>query len=707
MTKEIIIFYLLYLGLNLFNAFIITHQVLNKYIVPFKHTFKGETNAIIGNLFTLNLIGLLILLFSKNLYLFLLVLVVFTGVINLLLFAINVFNLYFGTAFTKECVDMFKNPVKGMSKGILKEILNELFGYYRIILFFPFMLLFLLFIVFNKSEMSQILIPINNFSILSIISFSVLMIIFAWSNYKKMYLKDLAVKAAESTYGIQNYGIYSFYLSSLFSFASIPDLLLKTKKKNFSALIKDYNLYNKNIVNYTNFINNEVYSNNLKLNMISEGITVDKSLINEEQSLSGILAGKHLVLVQMESMSRFLLDIPILKKDFPFLRTILEESVDFTEFYSSVGMGVSSDAEVTTLTGLYGTGYNSLYWSKFDFLKKYYKDKKELNALPKYFNNNGYYSEAVHGDYKQFYNREYAYPEIMGFQNFIGLNDFKNKKSCNRDGIVNMFSYEYSKGKNHISPWISDYQLADSIRNKIRTFKKSTFLFPITMMPHTPFEYYPQKNKKYITKYGLKDLTKKYLRFADYYDGVIKRFFTGKNDCMEIDSNSVYLFYGDHGCGIKNGDLSKLFHSNLSKLEERRFLQQLVCFLYVPGKKEKVQNGFVVKEGLIKGNQDLVRGQMDIYRTIIELFGLETNQNAYFGTHLLSKEPTFVLDNRLQDVIFDKLIFSMRNRNQTYPLNKSIDNKWYEYIKNFKILNDILIEEDGIQTKLNEAILKH
>jgi phosphoglycerol transferase MdoB-like AlkP superfamily enzyme len=403
-------------------------------------------------------------------------------------------------------------------------------------------------------------------------------------------------------------------------------------------------------------------------------------------------------------MRRFLLDIPGFKNEFPFLRTLLEESVDFTAFYSSVGLGVSSDAEITTLTGLYATGYNSLYWSKFNYFEKKYKVKMELTSLPKYFNYHGYHTEAIHGDNKQFYNREFAYPEILGFQQFFALEDFRDKNKRKRDGILEMFSYEYSHGKYHVAPWISDYQLADKVRKTIYFSENPTFLFPITMMPHTPFEFYPNNNKPYIDNRDLKELTKKYLRFSDYYDEVIKRFFIDENNNEMIDSNTVYLFYGDHGSGIKNGDISKLFQRKLSALEERKLLQQLVCFLYVPGTKEINKNGIVLKKGLIKGKQNLVRGQMDIYRSIIELFGLKTNNAAYFGTHLLSSEPNFVLDNKLQDVMMDQYVFSMRNRKHTFPENATVDNRIFENIKRFKMLNDILIEEEGIQNSLNHAL---
>ena len=194
MTHETVLLYLLYLLLKLLNATIISHQVSNKYIVPFKHTFKGEFNAILGNLFTLNLVAFILLLFTKNLYWFSLILLIITGALNLMLFLLNVFNLYYGNAFTKDSLDMFKNPIKGISKGLGKEIIKELFSYYRIILFMPFFIFFTAIVLFGKSNLELIVIPINFTSVIIAIFFSLVMILLAWIIYERMYLKDLTKK---------------------------------------------------------------------------------------------------------------------------------------------------------------------------------------------------------------------------------------------------------------------------------------------------------------------------------------------------------------------------------------------------------------------------------------------------------------------------------------------------------------------------------
>ena len=80
-----------------------------------------------------------------------------------------------------------------------------------------------------------------------------------------------------------------------------------------------------------------------------------------------------------------------------------------------------------------------------------------------------------------------------------------------------------------------------------------------------------------------------------------------------------------------------------------------------------IMANYQIRKGLLTGTQDLVRSQIDLYRTIIELFDLPVNNDMYFGVHGMSTEPTFALDNRLTDVVTDHYIYSMRNKKRIYP----------------------------------------
>ena len=199
--------------------------------------------------------------------------------------------------------------------------------------------------------------------------------------------------------------------------------------------------------------------------------------------------------------------------------------------------------------------------------------------------------------------------------------------------------------------------------------------------------------------------TKKYLSFADYYDDFIKRLFINHNGQLKDLNNAIYLFYGDHGSGLKNGDLFKLFNKNKKNepLFERMTLQKIACFLYVPGEKQ-TKHAYPIYEGLIKGRQPLLRGQIDIYRTITELFDLNCRQDIFFGVNLLSKEKTFVLDNKLLDVAVDEAFFSLRNPQVIYPNNHIVSNETLKVIKETKLIHDLFFNKPGLQEKINKKL---
>nr|WIF88267.1 hypothetical protein QOL21_07375 [Acholeplasma laidlawii] len=73
------------------------------------------------------------------------------------------------------------------------------------------------------------------------------------------------------------------------------------------------------------------------------------------------------------------------------------------------------------------------------------------------------------------------------------------------------------------------------------------------------------------------------------------------------------------------------------------------AFIYAP---DDTDTTSVLPKGLIKGRQPLVRSQVDLYRTIVELFGVTTNQ-YYYGVNALSSERTFSIDTRTFDIITD------------------------------------------------------
>ncbi len=698
--SQIYFFYVVaFFILNILNTYMLTVQGLNRYIAPFKHTFQGEINAIIGNFVVLLLIVLVaffIIRKAKKRMVFLLLITLF---LNVFIYALSIFNLYFGTAFSMTAISLMNNPSDGFAGGTLVQALLELFTYWRIAVFLPSITLLTIYLFSNRKEMKNIYFnaPIKQY----LIGFftSILIIFVSVFSFYQQYKNALPINAVKSTFAVQNLGVYPYYIGEFFGQPFDINLQVFLDLEDEEDLAAAFQEYNKNQTAYVNFFDGNIYSNRLTTDQAASSLFVDDSIKNGND-LQGILEGRNIVLVHIESMNHFLLENEYTNERLVFYNQILSQSFAFNNFYNNVGMGVSSDAELAVLTGLYPTGDSTLYWEHAEY---------DLNSLVGYFNQEGYYTEAIHGDKKTFYNRDIVYPELLGFDEFYALEDFVDDGYNIEEGFV----YDTANQLTHISPWTSDYLLADTVSNfgsSLSAMNRSFMFFPITMMPHTPFEFDPNGVREDIyPQYVdlIQELTLRYLNYADYYDDTMKRFFLDEYNQDQTLDNTVYVFYSDHGSGLKNGDLSILFDKDLDIMEERMILQQIVSFIYVPGDEYVDYGDYQIRKGLLTGEQDLVRSEVDLYRTIIELFNLPVGSDAYYGVNGLSTEPTFALDNRLMDVVTDGVFYSMRNRVKTYPENVYFEDEMYDYIVRFKLLSDLMISQGNMQNQIDEAILEY
>jgi lipoteichoic acid synthase len=685
---------------NILNTYFLTVSHLNRYIAPFKHTFLGTVNAFFGNFAILLMCVLIVFSLIKNLKNRMIALVVLSFILNFFVYIFGLFNLFFGTAFSKSAFIIFKNPAPGIASGIILEMLNELFTYYRIFVFLPFFILLALLIFSNRAVLKTIAFPYKLKLFMSGILITILILFVSILSYGRQFSNTVPIQSAKSTYAIQNLGVYPYYVGQLlgYKFNINTKAILNIKTDEDLALA--YQEYNKNQSEYTNFFNGLTYSNRLTPDQTIDSLNIHPSLI-KDGSLHGILEDRDIVLIHLESFNYFLLEIAETKERLPFLQNLLEQSFVFSQFYNNVGMGVSSDAEFSVLTGLYPTGDETIFW-------EYENRPYAFNSLVKYFNQLEYYTKAIHGDTEIFYNRRQVYDGMFEFNEFYALEDFIN------DGydVSSGYMYDTVNQRVHHSPWISDFHLADMVYEVGKSFQNTNqrfMLFPVAMMPHTPFDYDPNGLRTDVYPQWVNEIspiTLKYINYVDYYDDSIKRFFLDEFNQSQTLDNTVYIFYSDHGAGLKNGDLDILYGYELDPMENRKKLQETIAFIYVPGENNINYGSYSIKEGLITGQQNLVRSQVDLYRTIIELFNLPVGEASYFGVHGFSHEPTFALDNRISDVVTDTYFYSMRNPNHIYPANANLDPEIYQYILRFKMLSDLLLTKPDFQAMIDDAIAK-
>lgn len=695
---QYLIFILVFIFLNIINTYFLTVRELNRYIEPFTHTFVGEINQFFGNFVILFLLFIITTLLFKKAKTRIKALIYISLVLNFLIYTFGVFNLFYGTSFSRDAIVMFKNPADGFAFGIVLETLLELITYYRIVVFLPTIVLLVLFLISSRKALAELTFT-NNIKKVLITLIALISIFFvSLNNYFNMKALDAPVESMTSTYAIQNLGVYPYYLGQLIGVEFNTDYEEILDIENNEDLYEAFNEYNKNKSSYVNFFDGNTYSNHLMIEDAVDNLYVHPEL-STNSDLTGIFKGKNLVLIHLESLNQFLLDHPEIRSFMPFMDAIFEESFVFNNFYNNVGMGVSSDGELAVLTGLNPSGDETLYW-------EYDQTPYDLTSLVKYFNQEDYYTKAIHGDKEVFYNRDVIYPELYGFDDFYAIEDFIDDGYVIEDGYL----FDETLGLVHHSPWISDFHLADytyDIGKNLETSSNPYFLFPITMMGHTPYDYDPygglreDQFPEYVDL--IQKITLRYINYSKYYNDIIQRFFMDEYGNDQTLDDAVYVFYSDHGSGIKNGDLSILFDKELTAMEERRLLQQVTAFIYAPSNDTYVTHGdYTIRKGLITGEQDLVRSQIDLYRTIIELFDLPAHDDMYFGVHGMSDEPTYALDNRLTDVALDPYFFSLRNRNRIYPDEESVSDEVYNYIMRYKILSDYLLSKSDLQKTLNE-----
>ena len=697
---QYLIFIVAFIFLNIINTYFLTVIHLNRYIEPFLHSFVGEINQFLGNfsvLFFLVFMTSLIFTKAKSR---MKTLIYISLILNFFIYVFGIFNLFYGTAFSRSAIVMLKNPADGFAFGVVLEGLLELIIYYRILVFLPTIILLGLYLTSSRDLLAQFRSKINiKKALISILAISSIFFV-SLNTYYQLHKKVTPVASMTSTYAIQHIGVYPYYVGQLFNVSfeiNYEDIL---EINNDEDMFQAFNAYNKNKSSYINFFDQNTYYNRLMISNAVDDLYVDPNL-STSNDLTGILKDKNLVLIHLESFNQFLLDHPDINKFMPFINDLFKESFVFNNFYNNVGMGVSSDGELAVLTGLNPTGDETLYW-------EYDNIKYELTNLVEYFNQIGYYTEAIHGDKKEFYNRDVIYPELFGFDEFYAIEDFIE------DGYVVEDGYLFNEELNlvHHSPWISDFHLADytfEIGTGLENQQIPYFLFPITMMGHTPYDYDPYDGHREDQFPQFVDLIQKitlrYINYSTYYNDIIQRFFLNEKGEDQTLDQSVYVFYSDHGSGLKNGDLSILFDEELNPLQERQMLQQVTAFIYVPSDDTYVDYGdYQIRKGMLTGTQDLVRSQIDLYRTIIELFDLPVDNDMYFGVHGMSKEPTFALDNRLTDVVTDKYIYSMRNKKRIYPDDQVVSDDIYDYIFRYKVLSDYLLSEADMQKRLNTRI---
>ena len=667
------IFVGLFILLNALVTYFVTTQTFNKYIITFNFTLTGFINSFLGNVAFLLLIVTIVNLISKDNKKKMISLITISFLLSGILFAINIYNRYYGTSFTFKAFAIFKNPAESVGFTIFFESMRELITYFRIVLFIPFAVLLTYFLAIKKTV---ILTPQVTTKVKLITTMSFVLLFFVnFFGYSQIVSDLNIIDSAKPTHSTQNIGIYNHLIVDAIGY----DFTKDNDELPEDDPLQELDNFNKNKDYYINFLDGKEYSRETYFKDVSNLTGKLVEGFNPDDQIDGILKDHNLVLIHLETFNKFLLDSPIINKHLYNLKFLLEESYVFEKFYTNVGLGNSSDAELTVLTGLHANGTSTAYW---DYDQENINKNFELQTLAKLFNDLNYNSKSYHGNDETFYNRNIVHPNMIGFNEFHGRETMLEHFDMTIEEIAEKYNHQTGL-------WLSDRISLDYLNNEINNDlnkDENFFKFIITMLPHLPYHYdpyheIPKDTKLYDLEFinNIDLLSLKYFNFVKYYNEVFKYIFEdvdGYGDDYIFNSDNLYdrkktayIFYGDHGSGINSKDINYLYNNELTPEESKAKLLETLAFIYVPGSNNITKNidgvDVTFKEGLLKGSQPLVRDQQDLYRTIISLFDLPITDNDYlFGVNGLGNEPSYALDNKSLNMITDGFLSNL-NRHQT------------------------------------------
>lgn len=277
--------------------------------------------------------------------------------------------------------------------------------------------------------------------------------------------------------------------------------------------------------------------------------TPESSTSNE---YSKIFEGKNVLVIHAESMQTNGIGLKFNDVEVtPTLNRLAKEGMYFSNFYSQVSVGTSSDSELTYNTSLMPTKSGTAFVSYYN---------RTYISTPKLLKEKGYYTFSMHANNADFWNRRTMH-ENLGYDRFFSKADY----NVTKENIVGL--------------GLSDKEFFTQSIPKIKKINKQNknwYGLLIMLSNHTPFsdvEKYGDfevNMKETITNedgtteevvYPYMEGTKlgNYFKSYHYADEALGEFIDNldKEGLLE---NTVLIIYGDHDGRLPKKDYNRLYN---------------------------------------------------------------------------------------------------------------------------------------------------
>jgi lipoteichoic acid synthase len=320
----------------------------------------------------------------------------------------------------------------------------------------------------------------------------------------------------------------------------------------------------------------------------------------------GSAAGSNVIVVLLESAQSFLVDYKVDGQEVtPTLNRLAHEGIFFSNAYTQIGPGCTSDAELLTQFSLFPLA-EELVFSSYGAMP--------LSGLSDILASKGYHGYVFHGNEASFWDRDRFYAR-HGIEKFYDESDFIADEK--------------------IALGLSDASFFRQLSGIFATKLARPFYgLIITLSTHHPFVL-PARDITLKVPAGFsKPKFAHYLEAMNYMDRSLGTFIDAldKGGLLE---NSVVVLFGDHMAvhGYYGKDLCALLKRPPNPIEHFK----VPIIIRPPGKNLPGLRGKVVS---------LPAGEVDMAPTLLYLLGLEP-KGAFFGKNLLMAKKNTVVLSRL------------------------------------------------------------
>ena len=325
----------------------------------------------------------------------------------------------------------------------------------------------------------------------------------------------------------------------------------------------------------------------------------------EQPLLHGSAQGKNLIIIQMESLQNFLVNLKVEGQEIlPNFNKLVNEHYYFDKFYQQVGQGNTSDAEYVVNT--------SLYIPPRGAATQMYADR-ELPSIAKLLKKHNYVSTTFHTNVVEFWNRGELY-ESLGFDSY--------------------YDAKYFGDEDTVFFGASDEVLYRKTLDQLEQLNEADQRFyaqVISMTAHHPYTMPEEKQLIELPERYKNTLVGNYLIAQYYADQQLGKFIEDLKESGLWD-NSLIVLYGDH-LGLPIYSLDNHEMNLMKEMYGRDYTY--TDMINIPL--------VVINEGTTEGKVfSEIGGQVDILPTVANLLGVSLEDQIHFGQDIFNTKQNLL-----------------------------------------------------------------